>query len=135
MANLKNHGSLIGKIEYLTYTTAYMSDRHILKNYGQGWKLYRKVKAELNPRDIYLKNLAKVTERESLYPLSKEYKHKLIKYSGLQRSIVHAAIESMSDDPDGIYSAFDYDYKINLTIEECTELCKLYQLAIAQEKE
>jgi hypothetical protein len=43
MAKLSAHGKEIGRINYTTYSKAYMQDGTILKNSGFGWKVFGEV--------------------------------------------------------------------------------------------
>jgi hypothetical protein len=62
MAKLSAHGKEIGRINYTTYSKAYMQDGTILKNSGFGWKVFGKCK--INPQEVYEKAL---TPAQGLY--------------------------------------------------------------------
>jgi hypothetical protein len=139
MAKLTAHGNEAGTIDYLTYRIRYMSDRQVLKNQGDGWKLYRKVKSDIQPIDAYIHARNKLNEFKANYPHNSNFMEALHETCGLYgRWYILETIRSMPNDPDGVWSTFDdsYDYKLpKLTIEECVELCKLYNLAELEAEE
>lgn len=134
MAKLYARGrTIVGEIEGLTRSTRYMSDGAILRNIGFGWKVYGRVKAGFSPEEAYARAKAaqetKLNARPTAYV---QYKKALHNLAGLsKRWKLHAAIELMPEDPDGVWSeACDgYGDNVHADIEEIVELCKLYLLA------
>jgi hypothetical protein len=132
MAKLSARGRIeIGRIEFLVKTKSYFTNGDILVNYGYGWKQYSKVKTGLNPQEVYQRYVQKQQQFLKDHPLFAEYERLLHKMCGLcNRSLVHTAISSMPDDPDGIWSEFEDSYmpnKPHLSFEEIAELCKAYK--------
>lgn len=137
MAKLSSHGRIIGSIEYSTYTIRYMEDGHILKNAGFGWKLYKKVKADYTPSQVYqIRNQSQI-EFLNNNPHTKNFLNALHRTCGLtKRWKLYSAIELMYDDPDGVWSEVcdSYEDNIHASIEEIVNLCGLYVLAVEESK-
>lgn len=136
MAKLHSQGrTVVGEIEGLTRSTRYMSDRAILRNIGFGWKVYGRIKAQFTPEEAYAR--AKATQEKALNarPAYVKYKEALHNLAGLsKRWKLHAAVEMMPRDPDGVWSeACDgYGDNVHADVDEVAELCRLYCLAIEQ---
>lgn len=131
MAKLSAHGKMIGELLYLTYKKAYFEDGTILKNSGNGWKVYGKVKPEYTPEDAY--NLGKKKQEAFLakHPAYAEYKSTLHDAVGFKNAWkLHTAIELMYDDPDGVWS--DAGDSLGLSFSEVHALCKLYSRAMKE---
>ena len=132
MATLNKHGSEIGRIDFITYSKAYMTDGTILKNGGQGWKIYGKIKQGFKPEQVYQNKLNKFNEINHNSPMLALYRKELHKLTNIKnRWFVHNAIELMPDDPDGVWATLNDDYfrQDVFSIEEIVNLCKLYNQA------
>ena len=136
MAKISAHGDIIGTLYFLTSAKRYMSDGHILKNAGFGWKLYSKVKADIAPVDAFNRALARQKEDSILNPGYHAYKIALHDLCGLaKRWRVHSAITAMPDDYDGVWSTVCDTYShesISADVDEIAILCRLYSAAIAE---
>jgi hypothetical protein len=133
MAKLSAHGEEIGRINYTTYAKAYMADGKILKNYGQGWKLYGKCK--VSPQEAYAVAKAKQDAVFSVRPCLAAYRKELHSLAGMSKAWkLHAAVELLGDDVDGIWSeACDgYGDNVHADVDEVGELVRLYNLACAE---
>lgn len=135
MATLKAHGQLLGKITYLTYTCAYMSDGVILRSFGNGWKLYRKVKKGIDPAEHFKTELINHQQRMVDRPAWTEYRgrlHELVCTSDWSR--VNDTLTLLHDDPDGCWSELNDYRSLGLDLEEVSELCDKYAAASYEAK-
>lgn len=143
MAKLSAHGAEIGRIEYPHMRLAYMTDGAVLRDSGDGWKLYRRVKEGVNPQQAYRAKLeARKTavQRNPCYAL---YLEKLCKLAGSLecRARLHLMIEIMPTDPDGIWSELadgydDMSRKIGrIEVEDLNAVCGLYRNACETARE
>ncbi len=133
MAKVNAHGQILGRLEYLTKTIQYNADGSVLHNYGQGWKVYGKVKADFTAKQAYELAKSKREKSENENPFYANYLSKLVEYAGLKRGSIHELIKLMPSDPDGIWAELqDYSYydAPKLDIDELVELCKLYNLMV-----
>lgn len=128
MAKLKNNGYEIGRIERLDCILSFRSNGKILENYEDGWKLYATVAENYNINDAF--NNAKRIHDTWNNTKQARYKNRIIEIAGMERMLLHAIIESMPDDPDGIWAECCYGNKINATVGEIVELCRLYKRAM-----
>ncbi len=129
MAKLSVHGSELLRLEYTNHRIAFMSDGKILRNDGDGWKLYRKVKPGVDPADHANKVKSSRAATDAACPAWAEYRNKLCSWVPIsQRWKVATAIDSMPQDPDGVWSECcdGYGDNIHLDIDEVSELCNLY---------
>lgn len=135
MAKLSAHGNEVGRIEFTTSAKAYMSDGRILKNSGFGWKLHAKCKDGVTPQQAFENQKCKTSEFLAQRPAYAAYKACLHSLAGLsKRWKLHAAVQMMPEDADGVWSeACDgYGDNVSADISEVSELCSLYLLAIRE---
>ena len=103
MAKLSAHGSEVGRINYTTYAKAYMSDGKILKNFGHGWKLYGTCK--VSPEQAFAVAKEKQDRVLAERPMLAAYRKELHSIAGMGKAWkLHAAIQLLGDDIDGIWS-------------------------------
>mgnify|MGYP001328461929 CR=1 FL=1 len=127
MATVKKHGEKIGAdLHYLTMTLRIMSDHTILKNSGDGWKIYKTIKPELDLNECHAKLTADIVRFDHDNPAYENYKKCLHRnVSMLNRSLVQMYIEMMPDDPDGGLSMCE-DHELGITIDEMVDMCRKY---------
>jgi hypothetical protein len=131
MATLKKHGSLLGKAHYLTFDVAYMSDGHNLKNGGYGWRRHKRWKAGADIQAAVKSSLALHAAREQSMPLWCEYRRQLHAACPLSlRWKMHATIQLMPDDADGVWSTMD-DFQHHFGVGEIIRLCAAYRAHVA----
>lgn len=133
MAKLSAHGQEIGRVKFMGYVKAYMSDGAILKNYGDGWKLTGKVKSTLTPQQAFENQIKLQEENDSLNPGRKQYRDMLFSLGGIGKAgKLHMAVSLMYDDPDGVWSEVcdGYGDNVHADIDEICELCDLYRTAL-----
>ena len=138
MAKLSAHGVEIGRIEYLTNAKAYMSDGKILKNYGQGWKVYGRCKPGITPEQAFSNAAERQRNFHDVRPDFCAYRAMLRNLAGLsKRWKLHTAIQMMPDDPDGVWSeACDgYGDNISADLDDIVKACELYKAAMREQDE
>lgn len=136
MAKCKAHGAEIGTVYYVTRAKRYMSDGTILHHRGQGWKLFGKVKAGIDPAAAYQSAKTRAEEYWSSHPLTADYRSKLHALCGQgKRAQLHMTVTLMPDDPDGVWSEACDDWRrlVDADLDDIVALCRAYQLA-AQER-
>lgn len=134
MATLYKHGE-IGQIERVAYKLAYCEDGKILRNDGDGWKQWRKLKPGLDPKAIFEERKAKYAQKLADNPAFAAWRslfHSLVSFK--HRNIVLSTISMMPGDPDGCWSTFDdYSfYGVELSLDEWVQLCRAYEAAQAE---
>ena len=134
MATLSKHGREIGRITGLTTVRAYMADGVVLRHDGTGWKQYGKLKPGVNPETAYANAKARIEKFLSERPCFAAYRkalHDMAPQS--KRWMLHAAVEMMPDDPDGVWASVvdDYDPRrsVEAGLDEICALCDLYKTA------
>lgn len=138
MARISAHGDIVGTIDYVRQSKRYMSDGVILKNAGFGWKLAGKVKPGFDILEVYQKAKANHDALLEKRPALAAFRAAAHDACGLsKRWKLIAAIELMPDDADGVWSeACDgYGDNVYLSVDEVSELCRLYQACVAEGKE
>jgi len=137
MAKLSAHGIEVGRIVYTTYTKAYMSDKKVLKNSGYGWKLVGEVKPEFSAEYAFKLAIERLKKWESQNPFGLAYKKELHKIASQSKRLrLHITIQLMYEDCDGVWSECCDGYdSIHADLNEISELCKLYALALSEKRE
>jgi hypothetical protein len=123
MAKLKAHGQELGRVAYLSTIVAVMSDGTLLSNEGHGWKLYRKCKPGVTPKQVLKGRQDRLQERLRTRPAWAHYRellHRSAPHS--ERWRLDMAVEMMAGDADGVWS--DVGERLGLSCEECAELSK-----------
>lgn len=131
MAKLSVHGRELLRVELMTSRLSMRSDGHILRNYGSGWKLWKRLKSTTNPEEHAEKRKRLIAEKDSKMPCYVAFRsemHALVKLE--DRSLVLSAIQLLSDDPDGCWAELCDEWKgIEFSIEEIVNLCRLFKAA------
>ena len=135
MATLSKHGEEIGRLELLTSKVAYYSDGKILRNQGNGWKLFRKVKPGVNVNEAFHHRLSSQSEFAAQRPAFIEFKRQLHAIASFQdRYMVKAALEMLANDPDGLWSELNDMLRISCGVDEVVNLCRAYEASIQESK-
>lgn len=134
MANLKNHGSEILRLEYLSSSVSCRSDGYLLRNTGNGWKLFRKVKPGIDPVSYFAGKAERRNARLAACPIYAQYIRKLSEYGVSTRSMIHRTLELIPNDPDGVWSTLE-DYGKHADLDDLVELSRLHTPAIKQLRE
>lgn len=135
MATLSKHGKEVWRTDSIVRRYSYRADGNILRNYGQGWKLWRKLK----PGYTMAEHTADIQRRQALRDIDrpavasfKRLFHELVSFQA--RDLVFTAIQLLAGDPDGLCvemqecSSFRYGSISNpeLTLDDCVELDRAY---------
>ena len=138
MAKVSAHGHEVGTVHFLTYAKRYMSDGVVLKNIGFGWKIHGKVKPGVTPEQAFSKAADRVRAYRAERPAYSAYRAALHNLAGLsKRWKLHACVELMPDDADGVWSeACDgYGDNVHADIDEVSKLCELYKASLREQSE
>lgn len=126
---LAAHGTVLLRLEYVMRHVAYMSDGKILRDGGDGWELWKKVKPGCNIEDNALKAKESYNNPCAEFADRAAWRKAMVENFDLElRQKVATVIELMPDDPDGVWSSLDDDGD-NPDIETVCELCRLYKAA------
>ncbi len=126
MAKLCAHGHELARRETPTSRIAVMSDGNILRNYGYGWKMWKKCKPGVNPAEYAEKFKART---EALPAEVKHYVEHLMQCTDLEhRARLHVTIEMMPTDSDGVWAMMD-DSSYQIDFDDVQRACELYILA------
>lgn len=134
MAVLSKHGE-IGQIEKLAHKVAYCSDGQILRNQGDGWKVWKKLKPGFVPAESFERSKANYAQKLHERPAFAAWRstlHDLVSFS--QRYMVVTVISAMPQDPDGVWSECNDILQIDLSIDDCVQLCRAYDSAEEEAK-
>lgn len=137
MARLGAHGTELGRLEFPSHSVVHMSNGHLLRDNGDGWKVWRRVKQDRDPRQVWENALRAYEEKLRTQPAYAEYRRLLFETAGSRyaRTRLHMMLGLMPEDPDGIWSEIEdsYDYKLQAlkgtSVEELNTLCILYRAA------
>ena len=138
MAKKSAHGYEIGTVEFLTSAKVYMSDGAILKNIGFGWKRHGKCKPGISAEQAFAAAQSRHARFDDARPCLVAYRKELHEMAGLcKRWKLHAAVQLMPEDPDGVWSeACDgYGDNVSADVSEVSHLCELYLSAMEEMEE
>ncbi len=121
MTRLSAHGTELARAEYIDCRLAVMSDGHILRNQGAGWRTWKRLKAGFNP----VAYAAKVRATYDARPAEGHaYIRALVEACDLaHRGQLNALVDQMPEDPDAVWSLFD-DPGYELQIEDVVRCCR-----------
>ena len=124
MATLYKHGEKLATRETPNSRIAVMSDGQIMRNYGQGWKLWKRLKPGVDQAEYARKFDART---KALPPEVRDYIQALADAVDLEhRWMLHEAIKAMPQDPDGCWSSVE-DYGYTPDLDDVVKACRLYQ--------
>jgi hypothetical protein len=133
MATISKHGEEFLRIERLADKIAYFSDGKILRNQGNGWKLWRKVKpgvdlvAHAAERKAFSERWQ--SERPAYTAFKREF-HAIVSFS--ERYMFLTLLQTLANDPDGVWVEANDMLRISIGVEECCDLCRLYEAYAAE---
>lgn len=134
MATLYKHGSEIGRIDTTTSTIAYMSDGNIMRNAGNGWKLWKKCKPGYTPEAAFAKAQERQQSGDDANPTRKELRKAMRGITASKRWMVMETLNLLGDDIDGAWSTLD-DYGFPISLEEIQEIAGYHSAALRRQKE
>lgn len=140
MATLYKHGE-IGQVERLAYRLAYCEDGNILRNDGDGFKMWKRLRKEINPQAAFERAKEKYAEKLATFPCFAAWRsefHALIPFK--LRNLALSVISMMPQDPDGVWSELNDFCSMQgdgdlLSVEDACNLCRLYEAARLEGKE
>jgi hypothetical protein len=104
-----------------------MSDGAVLRNQGNGWKRWKRVKAGVDPVAFAAKMLATYDARPTEFHA---YMKALAAACDLEhRAQLNALVDQMPEDPDAVWSIFD-DPGYDLQIEDVVRCCQARQMLV-----
>jgi len=134
MASLGKHGDCV-IVEFTWHKTAFCQDRTVLRNHGNGWKVYGKLKANVDYKAHADKVKRQRDEDYASMPCVKafmEWINSNVK-SYAKRAYLRTGLSLLHDDPDGLWSELQDDYNApHLDYEDCEKACRLYVLAVEE---
>jgi|SRR6185369_15406910 len=136
MAKLSAHGVELLRRELSNGRLAYMSDGKILRDSGDGWKLYAHVKPGVDPA-AHAESRRKRHENPPPERAAREHFRQLMvqEFPGLEGRIkVHTLISMMPDDADGVYTTLA-DENFDVDLDGICELCRAYLAAVRENDE
>lgn len=133
MAKLKSHGEELFRIDLTTCRQAYFSDGNILRDYGDGWKLYRKLKLGIDATEHAKKRKEFFDNQDSAQA---DFRRAMVNEwkKPIDRARVFTVIQMLGNDLDGCWSELD-DAGIGTDCETLGKLIVLYDLAVKENKE
>lgn len=133
MARLTAHGMEVGRMYYTTFSKAYMENGVILYTDAGKWKVYGRCKKGVTPQQAFALAQQKQEELYQRNPALKEYRQQLHAITGIGKAWkLHAAIQLLRDDVDGIWSECCDGYGDNVyaDVEEIAALVRCYEQAL-----
>jgi len=125
MATLQANGTVLDRFEYENCAIAVMSNGHILRNTGGGWKRHRRAKPGVTAEAIAQKRRASYDARRAACPVWAQYIKLLCQLVSLpHRAELATLVDLMPGDPDGVWSMMD-DRRVCLDLEDVVKLCEL----------
>lgn len=140
MARLSKHGEL-GQIEKLDHKLAYCSDGQVLRNNGDGWKVWRKLKPGIDPVSHFHQAQTKYAEKLANNPAFRHWRELFhAAFPFRLRFMALQAISLMPDDSDGVCSEINDFACLNggvelINFQEAADLCSAYRLAMREANE
>jgi hypothetical protein len=121
MTRLNEHGTELARTEYSDCRVAVMSDGSVLRNQGDGWRTWKRLKASVDPAAFAAKMRASYDARPAEFHA---YIKALVAACNLEhRAQLNALVDQMPEDPDAVWSMFD-DAGYGLQIEDVARCCR-----------
>lgn len=135
MASLSKNGTELGRIHRLWHTDAHFSNGKILRNTGFGWKQHATVKVGIDPKQHFANMQARQAAARASKPALTALAQFLHPIPLTRRWKLKAALDTIGvEDPDGVWSSVN-DYEHTYTVDEISELCKLYKAATCEQEQ
>jgi hypothetical protein len=128
MAKLSAHGSKLFVADYAASKLAYMSDGAVLRNLGDGWKTYKRVKPGVDiEQHAKARRVAYAEFLDACPSWARFIKLMAGAAPHAKRHLLLVVIEMMPDDADGVWSHANDDLGLGLTCDDCQDLCHCYR--------
>jgi hypothetical protein len=136
MAKLEAHGEELLRREQVNYRLSFRSDGKILRDSGAGWKLYKKVKPEINLTEYIQERINYYSNIPPENYFREEYRKLMVsEFKSLEkRQTIHTLIELLGNDIDGLWSELD-DHGMRIELDDLKLMVDSYNLAIKEGKE
>jgi hypothetical protein len=131
MATLSKHGSEILRLEYCHATVSYRADGKVLRNTGDGWKTYKRVKPGVDIHDHCYRVAQNRAKKDEACPTFAKFRKILTRYGIRTRNLIYITLELMPTDPDGVWSTCD-DHGIRVDLDDLVELSRLFDVAVKE---
>lgn len=127
MATLSKHGRELGRVNGIGAVFSIREDGHILINRGTGWKLYKKCRPGVDPSIVAEQAIRQFQDRLDSRPGMAEYLKALHDAAPMSKwNQLHLLVQTLPDDPDGVWAEANDMLGIHLDYSEADELCSLY---------
>lgn len=127
MATLSKHGRELLRIDGLLVKIVYCADGKVLRNTGSGWKIWKKVKAGLDPVEVaskrHLSHQAWREARPCYCDFERQFKS-LVPPD--HRWTAWEALKSLPDDLDGLWVEFNDHIGVDCSVEDLREVVNSY---------
>jgi len=135
MATIYKHGGEVGRIEKLTFSMLFCADGKVLRNFGSGWKLWRKLKSDVEggPRGCFERCKADYDAMLANGPEFASWRDKVHAFPLRKRLLVIEAVKLLPADPDGLWSELE-DMGCPVSHGEAKALLDAYKAAQAEAK-
>jgi len=135
MATIYKHGGEVGRIEKLTFSMLFCADGKILRNHGDGWKIWRKLKPDVEggPRGSFERCQAEYDAKLDASPEFASWRDKVHEFPLRKRALVVEAVRLLPADPDGLWSELE-DMGCPVSHGEAQALLAAYRAAQAEAK-
>lgn len=135
MATIYKHGGEVGRIEKLSFTMLFCEDGKILRNHGDGWKLWRKLKAgvEGGVHGCFNRCRAEYDEKLRACPDFAHWRELVHNFPLRKRLLVVEAVKLLSNDPDGLWNELE-DMGLAVSHGEAKALLDAYRAANVEAK-
>lgn len=135
MATIYKHGGEVGRIDKLTFSMLFCADGKVLRNLGDGWKIWRKLKpgVEGGPLGAFRRCKAEYDAKLRNGPDFAHWRDLVHDFPLRMRALVVDAVRLLPNDPDGLWSELQ-DRGCGGTFGEAEELLRAYRAAQAEAK-
>ena len=135
MATIYKHGGEVGRIEKLTFSMLFCADGKVLRNFGNGWKTWRKLKPDVEggPRGCFERCLDDYRAKLGNLPEFARWRDRVHVFPLRHRAFVLEAVKLLSHDADGLWAELE-DMGLRVSIGEAQALCAAYRAAQAESK-
>lgn len=131
MATIKGHGGEVGRIEKLTYDVLFCSDGTVLRNSGDGWRNWRKLRVALLAGDTCKKHQELYEEKLARLPEFASWRALVHGFPLRNRALLVDAVSLLSNDADGLWAELE-DRHLPCTVEEAQALAAAYLAAVKE---
>jgi len=135
MATIYKHGGEVGRIEKLTFSMLFCADGKVLRNDGAGWRIWRKLKADVEggPAGAFKRCSDEYNAKlRDLWAFA-HWRDLVHQFPLRKRALVVEAVKHLPADPDGLWSELE-DMGCPVSHGEAQALLNAYRVAQAEAK-